>query len=159
MQTTHDPDAENEVVEVVFTVTDDATNATALTAPTTATTVTINDDETQTYVLMLNSGETPTEGKTFKMTLKAEPAHVQGMKTLRLHLSDSMYKLDSTPADGSVMLGDDDATDNTGATTAVDGAAEAGRAFTASITIKAPSQRQEPGRGHTYAQGAGRGEF
>ena len=133
LQTSDDPDAEDEVVEVIFTITNagnltEADGSTPLAAPAAATPVTIEDDETQTYVLMLNPGETPKEGGDFDLTLKADPGHVDDSVALRLHLSDPMYELDATSAAG-VSLGNVTPDDGADATEAEN---------MAPITVEAP---------------------
>ena len=144
LQTTHDPDAEDEAVRLTFalstghglvidaadTALEDPAGAAAVLA------VTIDDDEEQKYVLTVDSGETPKEGGSFDLTIKADPPFVHGKKDVRLHLSDSMYSL-TTPADGAVMLGDQDATNNTDATDATGRATDAENM--AGIVIKAPT--------------------
>ena len=116
LQVSHDPDAEDELFEAAFMLDGadglftDVDGSVSLGAPGSLTKVTIEDDETQNYVLTLNDGETPKEGEDFELTLKADPAHVDDSVALRLHLSDSMYKLDGTSAAG-ITLGNLDTPD------------------------------------------------
>ena len=82
--TGQDGDAEDEDFAVGFAV--DGT--TGVTQPNMQ--VIIDDDETQTYVLTLETDE-PTEGTDISVSLKAEPAHDEGSLLLTLHSSDPKY--------------------------------------------------------------------
>ena len=82
-----------------------AAGSTALPAPATGfpTTLTIKDDETQSYDLTLNAGQTPDEGEPINLTLTANPAHVNGSGVVNVYL-------DVQPTIASIASGDDTAT-------------------------------------------------
>ena len=69
--------------------------------------VLIDDDETQRYVLTLDT-EAPTEGAPIEATLAADPAHEDGVSrtTLKLRLDEPRYSLDAASRDG-VRIGSD----------------------------------------------------
>ena len=83
IQTNQDADAEDEKFTLSFTLTTaagivtTATGNTEVTLPVTAYpgVFTIDDDETQTYDLTLDAGQTPKEGAAINVTLTAKPAH------------------------------------------------------------------------------------
>ena len=112
VQTTHDPDAEDENVVwdftlgTVGTLTQDSAGNTPLALATTgnATALKIDDDETQTYVLELGPGQTLTEGDVANVTLKAVPEHEDNSIALTLHSSDPVNYLwdDDDFSDGTV---------------------------------------------------------
>ena len=91
LQTTHDPDAEDE--NVVLTV--DVTGG--LSSNIAPKSTTIEDDETQTYVFNVTTKE-PTEDSTVDLTLRADPAHVDDSVVLTLHLDDPKYRHDQIAA-------------------------------------------------------------
>ena len=109
VQTLQDVDAEDEaflwsfsVISNVDMLEDEAGEALVIpTLPPLK--LTIEDDETQTYVLDVTT-EDPKEGTTIAVTLKAEPRHVQGKAVLTLHLDDGEY---SWTNDASDALNDD----------------------------------------------------
>ena len=92
--TTHDLDAEDE--EFTIAAPDLTTNhlettaagGTDLTDPTTGfpTALTIKDDETQSYDLTLDAGQTPDEGEAINLTLTANPAHEDGEGVVSVYL-------------------------------------------------------------------------
>ena len=84
LQTTHDPDAEDEKVGMTVLVTG------ALTSTIGPQNITIDDDETQTYVLAVNTKE-PKEAAAINVSLRADPAHEDGSVELTLHSSDPKY--------------------------------------------------------------------
>ena len=90
LQTTQDPDAEDEDVVLAFALTGSATGADgqAVAAPANAT-ITIEDDETQTYVL--SHSDDPIEGQAITITVTAEPAHVDDSMSIELYSSDPTY--------------------------------------------------------------------
>ena len=92
LQTSHDPDAEDETVVLEI----GASGGGLSIADEPRHTIALDDDETQSYVLALAPGATPREGATpFGVTVSAEPAHVDGSKTLTLQLDDTEYSLDT----------------------------------------------------------------
>ena len=116
-QTVHDTDAENENFTLTWALsdaggvdmpdgtgglTDLALGATPATAPPAA--LTIDDDETQAYVLELAADQTPSEGDVAIVTLKAVPDHVNASLELVLHSSDPVnYQWDNDDfTDGTV---------------------------------------------------------
>ena len=136
LQTTQDPDAEDEDVVLEYTIAavggysipdgqqetpaplDDPDNGA----------FTIADDETQTYVVALDEDETPTEGgtmdarSTFTATVKAVPKHVDDEAVLTLQLSDPVNYSWDTDANANtsanpITIGDTTA-NNTPATDA-----------------------------------------
>lgn len=58
-------------------------------------TVSLDDDETQSYVLALAPGAAPREGAPFEVTVRADPVHVDDSKTLTLQIDDDDYSLDT----------------------------------------------------------------
>ena len=96
LQTTQDPDAEDEDVVLAFALTGAATGAdgASVAAPANAT-ITIEDDETQTYVL--SNSEDPTENQAITITVTAVPAHVDDFITIELYSSDPTYSFPSSP--------------------------------------------------------------
>ena len=98
--TLQDPDAENEVFKVTANLSGAMTGARDAPAL-------IDDDETQRYVLTLDTEE-PTEGAPIEATLAADPAHEDGVSrtTLKLRLDEPRYSLDAASRDG-VRIGND----------------------------------------------------
>ena len=95
VRTNQDEDAEDEKVMVMGDVTA-PTNATGTAAANATDTFTINDDETQTYVLTLDtsahtSRTPPKELETIHVRVEAKPGHYQGGATLTLLTSDRDY--------------------------------------------------------------------
>ena len=91
LQTTHDPDAEDE--NVVLTV-----GASGGLNPTIeAKSIKIDDDETQTYVFKVTTDK-PKEGSPINVTLRADPVHVNDDLELTLHSSSPKYSHDQTEA-------------------------------------------------------------
>ncbi len=97
--TGQDGDAEDEDFAVRFVV----TNAPGVDQENIQ--VTIDDDETQTYDLTLETDK-PAEGTDIEVNLKAVPAHDDGSAMLTLHLDDPEYRHDQT---GVVVVNSDDA--------------------------------------------------
>ena len=111
VQTTDDADAEDEkfmlsvaassvgALQVGSADTDEGNAAIALVTagPSAApSTLTIEDNETQTYVLELVAGQTLTEGDVANVTLKAVPEHEDASIELTLHSSDPVnYAVDN----------------------------------------------------------------
>ena len=93
VQTHHDVDAEDETITLNYVATnsDNVQDADGdnLEAPD-AGSFDIEDDETQTYVLDVDTDD-PVEGMPISVDLKADPAHVDDSLTLILHLDDSDY--------------------------------------------------------------------
>ena len=109
--TTHDRDAEDETFTLVApTLTTNSVifdgpgvGAAVLAAPTTTgfpTTLTIKDDETQSYDLTLDAGQTPiNEGEPIELTLTANPAHEDGSANVNVYL-------DVPPTVATITAGD-----------------------------------------------------
>ena len=96
LQTNHDPDAEDEAVVLAIAASGGlAIRAGSGTGDEPLRMVTVDDDETQSYALALASGAAPREGAPFKVTVRADPAHVDGSKTLTLQIGDTNYSLDT----------------------------------------------------------------
>ena len=95
LQTTHDPDAEDETVGMTVLV------AGALTSKIGAQNITIDDDETQTYVLAVTTKE-PKEAAAINVSLRADPAHEDGSVELTLHSSDPKYTVNVGAANPAV---------------------------------------------------------
>ena len=102
--TTQDADAEDEKFTLSFTLTEpggvdaDADGADiALAADDYPTALTIDDDETQTYVFDVTTDD-PEEGTDIAVTLRADPAHADDDASieLTLHSSDAKYTLSAT---------------------------------------------------------------
>ena len=96
LQTNHDPDAEDETVVLAIT----ASGGISIAAGDRAgeeplRTVTVDDDETQSYVLALTPGAAPREGVPFDVTVRADPEHVDGSETLTLQIRETGYSLDT----------------------------------------------------------------
>ena len=123
VQTTHDADAENEILNIEAfslavaggnSIYDAATGTTSIEvakgddAPPTS--LTINDDETQRYELALKTAsDALKEGAMVEASLTAKPAHVQGSMMLTLNISD--------PADNSLTVAAEDPGVESGAVT------------------------------------------
>ena len=92
MQTLHDVDAENELFDWTFTADDvggiqDANGDAVALADGAPTSLTIDDDETQTYVLAVSpASQKPEEGTGVTVSLSAMPAHVGGEAELTLNI-------------------------------------------------------------------------
>ena len=97
LQTNHDPDAEDETIVLAIGASGGGISIAAGSDPADEPrqTVTIDDDETQSYVLALASGATPREGAPFEVTARADPAHVDDSLTLTLQIDDDGYSLDT----------------------------------------------------------------
>ena len=126
MRTNPDNDAEDETLTLAFSAnavgglntTEAGGTPIALATAGTAghpNTLTIDDDETQTYVLRVNAGHTPTEGTPVAVTFMAVPPHDDGSKTVTLNL-DKPAPNWSTTVEGSAAT-----TATVNATTAGDG--------------------------------------
>ncbi|MDE0003472.1 MAG: hypothetical protein OXQ29_12335, partial [Rhodospirillaceae bacterium] len=112
VDTTTDDDAEDEKFTLAFTTpvgglvvsAEAGAAAIALAEADRPGTLTIDDAQTQTYTLAVNAGQTPVEGGTTALTLRAVPAHEDDNITLVFHLSDAVnYKWDDDDfADGTV---------------------------------------------------------
>ena len=91
LQTTHDPDAEDEnvVLNISFA------GGSALNPSIEAKSIEIADDETQTYVFKVTTDK-PKEGSPINVTLRADPAHVNDDLDLTLHSSNPKYGHDQT---------------------------------------------------------------
>ena len=107
LQTNHDPDAEDETVVLAIS----ASGGLSIMAGDGAgdeplRTVTVDDDETQSYVLALTPGAAPREGVPFDVTVRADPDHVDGSKTLTLQIGETGYSLDTDDrTDGDQLSG------------------------------------------------------
>ena len=91
LQTTHDPDAEDENVVLNVTASGD------LSPSITDKSIKIDDDETQTYVFKVTTDK-PEEGSPINVTLRADPAHVNDSLALTLHSSNPKYSHNLTEA-------------------------------------------------------------
>ena len=105
LQTTNDVDAEREDFGVTFTVSGGASlSPTGTAADDVASGLriesTIVDDEEQKYVLTVTDEEELSEGDTIEGTVTAAPAHVNMAASLRLHVEDADYSLNSETASG-----------------------------------------------------------
>ena len=103
--TTHDPDAENEAFTLTFTAQANAganidtteEGGTPIALPAAGMTgnpnaLTIKDDETQTYVMIVDTDD-PEEGMPINVSVKAEPTHEDGSVMLSLYSSDPEYTI------------------------------------------------------------------
>ncbi|MCY4508845.1 MAG: hypothetical protein OXG35_18095, partial [Acidobacteria bacterium] len=91
LQTNHDPDAEDETVVLRIEASDGLSISDEPPQ-----TVTIDDDETQSYVVALAPGAAPREGAAaFDLVVSADPVHVDDEKTLTLQIDDRDYVLDT----------------------------------------------------------------
>ena len=98
LQTIHDPDAEDEAIVLAIGASGGGLSIAAGSGPgeEPRQTVTLDDDETQSYVLALVPGAAPPrEGAPFDVAVRAEPAHVDDSKTLTLQIDDAEYALDT----------------------------------------------------------------
>ena len=97
LQTNHDPDAEDETVVLAISADGDGISISAgsETGNEPRRTVTIDDDETQSYVVALARGATPREGAAFDLVVSADPVHVDNRKTLTLQIDGAGYVLDT----------------------------------------------------------------
>ncbi len=97
LQTNHDPDAEDETVVLAIGASGGGISIAAGSGSgdEPRRTVALDDDETQSYDLVLASGAAPREGAPFEVTVRADPAHVDGSQTLTLQLDDTSYTLDT----------------------------------------------------------------
>ena len=96
LQTNHDPDAEDETVVLAITASGGISIAAGgRTGEEPLRTVTVDDDETQSYVLALTPGAAPREGVPFDVTVRADPEHEDGSKTLTLQIRETGYSLDT----------------------------------------------------------------
>ena len=100
LQTVHDPDAEDETIVLAIGASGGGLSIAAGSQPgdEPRQTVTLDDDETQSYVLALAPGAAPREGAPFDVVVRADPAHVDDSKTLTLQLDDTSYSLDTDDA-------------------------------------------------------------
>ncbi len=107
LQTNHDPDAEDETVVLAITASGGLSIAAGSgTGEEPLRTVTVDDDETQSYVLALTPGAPPREGAPFDVTVRADPDHVDGSKTLTLQIGETGYSLDTDDrTDGDQLSG------------------------------------------------------
>ena len=136
--TTHDPDAEDENFTVGFTVNaggiQDADDTDLPAAPAEAPDeLTIEDDETQTYVFDVTTDD-PEEGTNpIAVTLRADPAHADENASiaLTLHSSDAKYTLSVTTVTITEM------TDQAGEGFTITPPVEDGNRVEDSVTVKA----------------------
>ena len=84
LQTTHDPDAEDENVFLTVSATG------GLSPSIESKEIEIDDDETQTYVFKVTTDK-PKEGSPINVTLRADPAHVNDSLELTLYSSNPKY--------------------------------------------------------------------
>ena len=95
LQTNHDPDAEDKTVVLRIEASDGLSISDEPPQQ-----VTIDDDETQSYVVALAAGAVPREGAAaFDVVVSADPVHVDDEKTLTLQIDDTDYVLDTDAAD------------------------------------------------------------
>ena len=101
LQTTQDPDAEDEdvLVDVDGINTGGINISDSDLAPQS---IKSADDETQTYVFKVTT-EDPEEGTAIAVTLRAEPEHVSGSLMLTLHSDNPKYTIDSTTVNPVVV--------------------------------------------------------
>ena len=106
LQTIHDPDAEDETIVLAVEASGGGFNIVAGrgSGEEPRTPVTLEDDETQTYVLALAPGEAPREGAPFDIVARADPAHVDESKTLTLQVDDDEYTLDTDRTTGGAQI-------------------------------------------------------
>ena len=111
LQTTHDPDAEDEVVNLDFTLAGAANGQDGIALPIDPPdqNITIKDDEIQTYVV--SASDDPTERQPITITVTAEPAHEDDSIAIELYSSDPEYSfatrtiaLDGTNSSASQTL-------------------------------------------------------
>ena len=97
LQTVHDPDAEDETIVLAIGASGNGFSIVAGSGPgdEARKLVTLDDDETQSYVVALAPGEAPREGAPFDLVVRADPPHVDDSKTLTLQLDDNSYSLDT----------------------------------------------------------------
>ena len=108
LQTIHDPDAEDETIVLAVSASGDGFSVVPGSDPgeERRRTVTLDDDETQSYVLALASGASPREGMAFDVVVRADPAHVDDSKTLTLQIDGAGYSLDTDDGiDGAQLSG------------------------------------------------------
>ena len=102
LQTIHDPDAEDETIVLEI----GASGGGLSVGDEPRQTITLDDDETQSYVLAGAPGATPREGAPFDVVVSAGPAHVDDRKTLTLQIDDTGYVLDTNADDtGNQIFG------------------------------------------------------
>ena len=106
LQTIHDPDAEDETIMLAVEASGGGFSILAGrgSGEEPWTPVTLEDDETQSYVLALAPGEAPREGAPFDIVARADPAHVDGSKTLTLQVDDDEYTLDTDRTAGGAQI-------------------------------------------------------
>ena len=128
----HDDDAEDEGLRVTATPSANLTGGAAVTDD-----VKVMDDDPQTYVLALTPAtQTPMEGgDQVTVSLKAEPAHVQGSETLTINIDRAApdYSIGITSTDTNAA----DAITNNQVT--IGNAATAAQVATATITLTHPA--------------------
>ena len=169
VRTNHDSDAEDEVVAVsLSTDGDDSSNIGGNAEDVMAASFRIDDDETQTYALTLDSahlgaGSEPREGVGFVVNVEAKPPHYEGGDTLTLQLSANGGRATGYSAKGAehttagrVAIGTDDPAGDVNLTTGavneraitisqdfngpnVDGVGTDGNRVTDTITLEAHS--------------------
>ena len=105
LQTIHDPDAEDETVVLAISASGGLLiSAGSQPGEEPRQTVTLDDDETQSYVLALASGASPREGMAFDVVARADPARVDDSKTLTLQIDGAGYTLDTDDAKAGAQL-------------------------------------------------------
>ena len=107
LQTIHDPDAEDETIVLAVSASGDGFSIVPGSDPgeERRRPVTLDDDETQSYVLELASGASPREGMAFDVVVRADPAHVDDSKTLTLQIDGGAgYSLDTDDANDGAQL-------------------------------------------------------
>ena len=97
LQTTQDPDAEDENVVLMVAVDGGLTSAVVNKS------IKIDDAETQTYVFKVTTDD-PEEGMPIVVTLRADPAHVNDDLELTLHLDDPDYEVTDGLTEGTVTI-------------------------------------------------------
>ena len=97
VQTTQDPDAEDENVVLDVDVTG------GLTSIIENIDLEIDDDETQTYVFKVTT-EKPKEGTAINVTLRADPVHVNDDLDLTLHSDNQKYPITTGLTEGVVTI-------------------------------------------------------
>ena len=141
LQTNHDPDAEDETVVLAISASGGGLSIRAgdRAGEEPLRIVTVDDDETQSYVLALTPGAAPREGAPFDVTVRADPEHEDGSKTLTLQIRETGYSLDTDDrTNGDQLSGILDG-DNPSFTAAITPPANDGNRVDDTVTVTAYS--------------------
>ena len=105
LQTNHDLDAEDETIVLAISASGGITiEAGDQPGQEPRPKVTIDDDETQTYVVALATGAVPREGAAFGLVVRAVPDHDEVVKRLTLQIDGTGYVLNTDAQDRSGTL-------------------------------------------------------